>query len=256
MKTTLSSTQFALGTALLLIATTIAAPKAPAAIFSFGSSDFTTTPIFSSAQTFDFSIELADTIVPGQTYSNPAIVEIDYNVSGTLAAGTPSGFPAFALTRNIIGGDFYAQGSSFQFSVRADAELADGLQVDELAGTGLVFEFNARELGQTPGRYHPPVIRLNSDGTGLIQNSNNMGGENPATMMDVDVDFGEEYQTGLTFTPGGLTLATVPEPGVSGLGLITSCLIMSRRRRGSWIAQLDPKGSGTRQSSGVLREAA
>ena len=231
MNTARSLRQSAALVALCCIALAVSAPRSSAAIFSFRNSDFTTTPIFSNAQTFDFSIELSETIIPGETYNNPGIAEIDYSISGTLAPGTPSGFMAFALSRSIVGDAFYAQGSSFQFSVRADAEHADGLQFNELDGTGLVFEFNARELNQTPGRYHPPVIRLNSDGTGLIQNSNNMGGVNPATMMNVDVDFGEEYQTGLTFVPGGLTLATVPEPGSTGLCFLASCLIAVRRRR-------------------------
>ena len=83
---------------------------------------------------------------------------------------------------------------------------SDGLQVSELVGTGIVFEFNGREVGT--GRYHPALVQLNADGTGSIRNSNNTGGINPGSGLVVDVDFGEEYITELTFDPSTLTVLT------------------------------------------------
>lgn len=92
------------------------------------------------------------------------------------------------------------------FEVDITADLSDGLQVSELVGTGIVFEFDGREVGT--GRYHPAIVQLNADGTGSIRNSNNTGGINPGSGMEVDVDFGEEYITELTFIPSTLTLFT------------------------------------------------
>ena len=45
------------------------------------------------------------------------------------------------------------QGHAMAFEVDITADLSDGLQVSELVGTGIVFEFNRREVGT--GRYHP-----------------------------------------------------------------------------------------------------
>ena len=73
-----------------------------------------------------------------------------------------------------------------------------------MVGDEIVFEFNGREVGT--GRYHPALVQLNADGTGRIQNSNNFGGINPGSGELVDVDFGEEYITDLTFSPATLTL--------------------------------------------------
>lgn len=96
--------------------------------------------------------------------------------------------------------------NSLTFEVDAAADLSDGIQVSELVGAGTVFEFNGREVDT--GRYHPAIVQLNADGTGIIQNSNNMGGINPGSGEVVDVDFGEEYITELTFNPSTLTLFT------------------------------------------------
>ena len=112
---------------------------------------------------------------------------------------TPSGFPAFSLERTIAGDEFYDQGSSLEFEIQWGADLSDGLQVSELAGTGTVFRFNGREVDT--GRYHRSLVELNADGTGRILNSNNTGGINPGSLRVVDVDFGEEYATELTFDP-------------------------------------------------------
>ena len=70
---------------------------------------------------------------------------------------------------------------------------------------------NAREVDT--GRYHPPLLELNIDGTGRIQNSNNFGGINPVTGKFVDLDFGEEYIVDLSFDPESLTIGNSPAAG-------------------------------------------
>ncbi len=128
------------------------------------------------------------------------------------------------MERTISGADFYAQGSSLNFEIAASADLSNGLQVSELVGSDPIFVFNGREVDT--GRYHPALFQLNSDGTGSIRNSNNMGGNtpNPSSGELVNVDFGEEYITDLTFDPGQLTLAAaVPVPAaiwLFGSGLL------------------------------------
>ncbi len=186
------------------------AQAASGGLIQFSSVDFGTTPAFNNVQTFSFLIDIAGPLAPG-VYSDPTLNGVEYSVSGSLPSGSPSGFPAFNLQRTITGADFYAQGSSLNFEISGGADLSDGLQVSELAGAGPVFTFDGREVGT--GRYHPALLVLNSDGTGSIRNSNNMGGINPSSMQVVDVDFGEEYITDLTFVPRELTLAAaVPEP--------------------------------------------
>ena len=177
-------------------------------LLTFQASDFGLNPTFSDVRTFAFSIDLAVPMTAGSSYSNPGLTRVDYNVSGTLD-GTPSGFPAFDLVRAILGSEFYSQGSSMAFEVDITADLSDGLQVSELVGSGVVFEFNGREVDT--GRYHPAIVQLNADGTGTIQNSNNTGGTNPGSGKVVDVDFGQEYITELTFTPTTLTLLPPPD---------------------------------------------
>jgi hypothetical protein len=175
---------------------------------AFSSDDFVVTPVFNDVAQFTFDIEINAPLTPG-VYSNPIISSVLYRVSGELM-NTPSGFPAFALERDITGDEFYAQGSSLGFEVRADAVLDDGVQFAELAGSGVVFTFNGKEFGN--GRFHPALLELNADGTGMIQNSDNIITENPLQQ----VDFGEEYITDLAFDPGNLTLlapvGTAPEP--------------------------------------------
>ena len=109
--------------------------------------------------------------------------------------------------------------------------MSDGLQVSELAGTGsdVVFRFNGREVDT--GRYHPVFIELRADGTGILQNANNTGGDNPQDgfVGDIDVDFGEEYITNLTFDPATLTIA-VPEPATFFLVVISAFPLLRRRR--------------------------
>lgn len=177
---------------------------------SFASPSFQATPVFSDVTTFSFRILVDEPLVAGMAYDNPAITTVDYDVSGTLEAGTPSGFPSFALQRSITGTEFYAQGSSLSFTVSPNAVLTDGLQVAELAGAGIVFTFNGREVDT--GRFHPALLELDANGTGRIQNSNNVPSLNPLN----EVDFGEEYITDLTFDPGNLTIVAVFSGGGGG----------------------------------------
>ncbi len=64
-------------------------------------------------------------------------------------------------------------------------------------------------------------MELNADGTGSIQNSDNVITENPFQQ----IDFGEEYITDLNFDSGNLTLltavGTVPPIPRSGGGAIS-----------------------------------
>ena len=201
-------------------------------VISFQASDFGVTPTFSDVQTFDFAIDIGVLLTAGTTYVNPTLNGVVYNVSGALAMGTPSGFPAFALERTIGGAEFYSQGSSLSFTIDAAADLSDGLQVSDLSGTDPVFVFNGREVDT--GRYHPALLELNADGTGSIRNSNNFGGTNPSSGLVVDVDFGEEYITNLTFDPANLTLVqtvSVPEPTSASFLIGITGLAFSRRRR-------------------------
>ena len=57
----------------------------------------------------------------------------------------------------------------------------------------MAFVFDGHEDGT--GRFHPAFFVLNSNGTGLMQNSDNTGA---GSMMNIDVDFGAEYITELT----------------------------------------------------------
>lgn len=190
-----------------LLLSVVATNRARADLISFSDSDFGLSPEFSNVQTFSFEIELGESLEAGATYSNPELLSVIYSVSGTLESGTPSGFPGFALSREIAGNEFYAQGSSLNFEISASADLSDGLQVSELSGSDPVFVFNGREIGT--GRFHPALFQLNSDGTGSIRNSNNVpDGENA-------IDFGSEYITNLTFDPSTTTIGQVnaiPEP--------------------------------------------
>lgn len=199
-------------------------------LLRFTNEDFGTSTVFNNTQQFSFEIRIDDTLRTG-VYSNPTLIDVNYTVRGNLPQSTPSGFAAFLLQRDITGADFYNQGSSLNFEVASDADLSDGLQFSELVSGSPAFVLNAREVGT--GRYHPPLIELNSDGTGRIQNSNNQGGVNPGNNQVVDVTFGEEYITDLTFTPENFTLiAAVPEPS-SFLTLLGIAIVglTSRKRR-------------------------
>ncbi|MGI9271572.1 MAG: hypothetical protein ACR2QT_07350 [Woeseiaceae bacterium] len=168
---------------------------------SISDADFQVTTVFNEVGTFDIAIEFNSVLERG-VYNNPDIVSVEYSVSGTLVDPTPSGFPGFALQRTMTGAEFYAQGSSINFEIASNAVLSDGVQVGELAGNGIVFTFNGREIGN--GRFHPALFELNANGTGQIQNSNNIIVENPLQ----EVDFGDEYVTTLIFDPGNTTIIT------------------------------------------------
>ena len=196
--------------------------------FEFDDGQVTNTPDFNVAQTYDFTIVIDEDLAPG-VFSNPTLSSVSYSIFGDLTMdGSPSGFPAFMLERTIGGEEFYSQGSSLNFEIAADADLTDGLQIADLAGTGTVFQLNAREVDT--GRYHPPLLEFNSDGTGRLQNSNNFGGINPSNGQFVDVDFGEEYITDLSFNASTLTIAAVPEPSI-GIWALTVCGAAFLRRR-------------------------
>lgn len=168
---------------------------------SIDQDDFVVTNIFSDVDTFSIEIRFAVPVGRG-SFVNPAITNVTYRVSGTLVPGTPSGFPAFALERIMTGDEFYAQGSSIDFEVASNAVLSDGIQVAELVGNGLVFTFNGKEIDN--GRFHPTLFELNSDGTGMMQNSDNIIVLNPLEQ----VAFGSEYINTLAFDPGNTTLLT------------------------------------------------
>ncbi len=179
---------------------------------SIDQDDFIVTNVFSDVDTFSIDIEFAVPLARG-SFINPNITNVTYRVNGTLVAGTPSGFPAFALERIMTGDEFYAQGSSISFEVASNAVLSDGVQVAELVGNGIVFTFNGREVGN--GRYHPTLFELNSDGTGMMQNSDNVIVVDPLDQ----VEFGSEYINTLAFDPGNTTLLTgfVKKKGGGGL---------------------------------------
>lgn len=196
---------------------------------TLSSDDFGVTPEFSSVTRFNFEIEIDEVLQAGMTYINPAISFFEYEIRGNLAPNTPSGFPGFLLTRTMDGTEFYAQGSSLTFAVSASADLSNGLQISELSGSNSIFTLNAREFDT--GRYHPSLFELNADGTGTVQNSNNSGPTrtNPSSGELVDIDFGDEYISNLTFDPANTTIG-VPEPS-SALLLSFSSLLLLRRAR-------------------------
>ena len=203
---------------LILSLTAFSSANAQNMLLSISSDDHQITNVFSNVSTFAFDIEINGPLAAGE-YVNPEIVSVDYSVSGSLAAGTPSGFTTFALQRNITGTEFYAQGSSLSFEIGVGAALTDGVQIAELVGSDIVLTFNGREIGN--GRYHPALLELNIDGTGRIQNSDNIIVENPLDQ----VGFGAEYITDLMFDAGNTTVITampVAPPPSSGGGGATS----------------------------------
>lgn len=199
---------------------------------SIDQDDFIVSNIFSDVDTFSIDIQFAVPLSRG-SFVDPDITNVTYRVSGTLVAGTPSGFPAFALERIMTGDEFYAQGSSISFEVAANAVLSDGVQVAELVdnGIGLVFTFNGKEIDN--GRFHPTLFELNSDGSGMMQNSDNIIVLDPLQQ----VAFGSEYINTLVFDPGNTTLLNgdVPKRKSGGaiefltlFGLLTLLLLKER----------------------------
>ena len=181
-------------------------------LLSTSSSDYQITNTFSDVDFFAIDIEIDAPLAAG-VYIDPGIVNVTYQVTGDLEPGTPSDFPAFDLQRNMTGTEFYAQGSSLSFEISPSAVLSDGVQVAELVGNTVLLTFNAREVDN--GRFHPALLELNADGTGRIQNSNNVPTLNPL----VEVDFGTEYITDLVYDPGNTDLISEkPAPVVGGGG--------------------------------------
>jgi len=208
---------------LILGLTGVSSANAQTMLLSISSDDYQVTTVFSNVSTFAIDIEINRPLAAG-VYVNPEIISVDYSVSGSLEAGTPSGFTNFALQRNITGTEFYAQGSSLSFEIGAGAALVDGVQIAELVGSDIVLTFNGREVGN--GRYHPALLELDIDGTGRIQNSDNIIVENPLEQ----VAFGAEYITDLMFDAGNTTVITaVPEgaPSSGGSGASSWFVILS-----------------------------
>ena len=210
-----------------VIAFGVTAPRDSAAFMIEVSSDQFSSQmnVYSSVTHFSISIEVLGPLASG-AFVNPELGDIEFLVQGTLDLMTPArtanpAFTGFAVADlpSLSGQDFYDLGNSLHFEVAAGVDLTDGLQVSELVGTGLVFEFDGHELGT--GRYHPPILQLFSDGTGSLRNSNNTGGINPFTNVEVNATIGDEYIAELTFNPPSMVLVT-PEPGTAlllGLGL-------------------------------------
>ena len=202
-------------------------------ILTTSNADYQVTNTFSQVSTFNIRVEIDAPLAPG-AYLNPDIVDVTYQVTGTLAPGTPSGFQAFDLQRTMTGDEFYAQGSSLIFEISPAAVLSDGVQVTELTGNDIVLIFNGREIDN--GRFHPALLELRASGTGRIQNSNNI----PSLALMNDVEFGEEYITDLMFDPGNTTVITGVVPSGGGaIGVLEAATIFAllaaitamRRRR-------------------------
>lgn len=198
---------------------------------SLDSQDFGIASVFNDVSSFRFTIAVDEDLVPGTTYVNPTLASVHYTVNGVLNDPTPSMFPGFALVRTVSGAEFYSLSpdAMLSFSVDGGADLSDGLQFNELSGTGTVFALNAREFNQSPGRYHPPILTLDADGTGRLVNANNQSTvPNPSNGLLVNVDVGQEYDVALSFSTG---LTIVPEPNAILLMLSVSGVFFVRRSR-------------------------
>ncbi|MFK7960828.1 MAG: hypothetical protein AB8G96_09915 [Phycisphaerales bacterium] len=183
-------------------------------LVSFTDLDFRVNPVFNDVTAFRFELRMGGDLLPGRILTEADVLAVDYRVVGVLKDRTPSGLTGFTLLRTIDGQEFRDQGSSLFFTISADADPDDGLQLSELAGTdpnfGSTFLLNAREVDT--GRYHPPILTLSARGEGRMENSNNFGGVNPVTGKKVDVDFGDEYTVDLATDPATLTLAVAIPP--------------------------------------------
>jgi hypothetical protein len=191
--------------------------KAERLFLSLSDSDFELSNVYSDVDLFVIDIELEIPLEPG-LYNNPQIINVDYRVFGNLVAGTPSGFSSFDLQRSLSGEEFYQQGSSLVFQIADSADFSDGIQGNELVDIGYLLTLNAREIDNR--RFHPAILELYADGTGSIQNSNNIHTLDPL----LEVNFGDEYITDLVFEPANLTMlrqVVIEEPeSTSGGGVI------------------------------------
>lgn len=212
-------------------------------VFTISSSDYFRLPVFNNINSFLFEITIAGTIVPGGTYTNPPLVGVNYSVNGSLAPGsTPSGFTGFALVRTIGGAEFYnlSPESGLSFAVSPTADLSDGLQVSELVGTTDVLVLNAREFNQSPGRYHPPILRLNADGSGSLANADNESTfPNPppptGSGLIVNVEVGDEYIVNLSGTPpidltGPISAPSAARVPIVAFPLVIAVIVIGIRR--------------------------
>lgn len=195
---------------------------------SLSDSDFVVTPNFGVVDFFTLDVEIARPLAPG-VYINPPLVDVAYQVRGTLPPGTPSGLRTLNLQRYMTGAEFYAQGSSLRFEIRQSAVLADGVQIAELAGSGTVLTFNAREINT--GRFTPPQLTLDANARGRLQNSNNV----PSVEPLVTVDFGEEYITSLLFDPGNTTVIRATGGGIDDDDDGGNVCIISNIVGGTWL---------------------
>jgi hypothetical protein len=207
-------------------------------ILSTSSSDYQVSTTFGGVEFFAIDIEIDAPLAPG-IYTDPDIVSVIYQVTGVLEPGTPSGFPMFDLQRKMTGAEFYAQGSSLRFEIAQSAVLSDGVQAAELVGNAPILIFDGREVDN--GRFHPAILELRADGTGRIQNSNNVPTQNPL----VEVNFGEEYITDLTFDPGNTTLLIeTPDPVADSGSAISFPALVALMLMSIWRKSRSRPGAG------------
>ena len=173
--------------------------QAIAFTLQFGNEDTIQTPVVGDVQSFRFTVDIDAPLAAG-VYENPPLIQIDYRVSGEPVVGSPSGFPAFALERSISGSDFYQTGNLLVFEIADSAVLSDGVQAAELVGDTIILSFDAREVGTE--RFHPARLELRADGTGQLQNSDNV----PDISEPDGIPAGSEYITDIAFDSGNLTL--------------------------------------------------
>jgi hypothetical protein len=195
---------------------------------SLSDSDFVVTPNFGVVDFFTLDVEIARPLAPG-VYINPPLVDVSYQVRGTLPPGTPSGLRTVNLQRYLTGAEFYAQGSSLRFEISRNAVLVDGIQIAELVGSGTVLTFNAREINT--GRFTPPQLTLDANARGRLQNSNNV----PSVEPLVTVDFGAEYITSLLFDPGNTTVIRATGGGIDDDDDGGNVCIISNIVGGTWL---------------------
>ena len=195
------------------------ASHAHAVVINFNNSDFALTTTLGNVTSFEILIDLAGFLTPGTSYSNPALNRVAYLVEGAPDANSPSGFPMFRLQQDLSGSELYDLGGSLNFTVLSGADLSDGLQVSDLTSSGFVFD----ALQTDSGRFHPPLVTLLTDGSGII--------------CDSLFDCGEEYITELSFEPESLTLSPSPVPIPPALYLFSAGAIglpVIAKRKKSW----------------------